>query len=190
VELNSKTKERSNAEIAQVIEAKVCDVFGGQGYGNVDVAIFTNSVLSGINEQDIKSLQFFLPKIHSQTKKLFVITRAEEPPELTLEKIRNQCDASQLRDVINEAFGGKENILFSGALSERYLEFKEMAFHRFARILELREHLIDSLLADHVTPQERAEFHRQELEDFEVKLQQFLKDIPNQFEKKTTGSDL
>lgn len=176
---NSLINKRSNEEIAQLIEAKISEVFGGEAYGNVDAVIFANSLRTGVNDQDIESIKFFVPKFGTHSKKLFVVTRSEDQTDDVIEKLRNQCAQHvQMGPLIQEEFGGKEQILFTGALSKDYLIFKSFAQARVLRVIALRERLIDALLPDTVTSAEKEEFHSQEIDKFNLPYSKFLENIP------------
>lgn len=171
--ISSGNKTRSNEELAKLIADKAAEVFGGNAFENVDVVIFTNTTLHAINQQEVETLDFLLPRFLPQTKKIFAITQAEGL--LKVDAVREQCSrATDLSSHIATHFGGKEKILFSGAISQEELTYEDKMTRLLNNVFRMRDAMIDALLPDSVTLEEKAEFKKQQQEEFDRKLPDFI----------------
>ena len=132
-----KMKKRSNLEIAELIAAEAADVFGGEGYDNVDAFIFAATWGGGVDSKDTDSLGYLLPTLPADTKKMLVLTRSEN---ILAHEFNEICDQMShhpsMSRYIAEDFGGKGKILFTGAFAKDDLYCDESKEDRKALIDE------------------------------------------------------
>lgn len=126
--------------------------FGGEGFEKVNTVIMTVPQASAVNPDDIKFLELFLPLFKSGVKKLFVVTRTEDFSEERRKHLKSAIkDDDQLSRLVDEHFGGPDQILLGGELNEDNTqvtldgEAKEL-FERIQNIHKYREALIKALL--------------------------------------------
>jgi len=164
---------RSNDEIAALIDDHVHMIFGGYEY--LDSAVFACSVPSGVLIDDVYSIKEMLSRISPPTKKLFMVTYAESLPKKELQKIREQL-VSHKDLAIQKNFGGTDNFLFSGSLTPDDLLFEDNAKGKLTTIANMKEAVIEALIGDRMTEQEKADGKKARIADFKSNTHCFLDD--------------
>jgi len=156
-------ERRSVKETIQVISNAAEQRFGGTGFENVDTAVFTIELTPSLKENDITSLNTFLPKLSEKTKKILVITHAETMTKEWQTSMRSQL--LQHSKVIFNNF--QENqILFSGALNSDNVQ---NIGYTLPRICTLRETIIAQLLPE----EEPEEAFNKRFEETKKKIKEF-----------------
>lgn len=189
VDMDSGIIKRDNETLASIIKAKAAEVFGGEGFENLDFAIFTDTGCSvGVNTDEINTMQFFLgdkeggkPALPLHVKRLIVETHAENL-EAEIDDTRNQIASHpDYTPFIDKDFGGKDKILFSGAISEsdynpeHFSESK--AKSRLDFIFTMRENLIEALLDESLSDEQKTISKAQRREEYLKEVEPFLQSI-------------
>ena len=113
---DAKEPARTNEELVALMKKIAQEIFGGQGFENVDTVIFTASFETGINSNDVATMNLLLPEVPKETKKNFVITRADLHSDLWRKNLlKDLSQHKDLKELIENHFGGII-VLFSSAL--------------------------------------------------------------------------
>ena len=150
--VDAKEPARTNEELVALIKKIAQEIFGGKDFENVDTIIFTASFETGINPNDVDAMNIFLPELPKETKKHFVITRADNHTDLWREAILEDLPKhKQLKALIENHFGGIDNVLFSSALDVHKninIEDGDDLHSKIVKVFHDRERLIEFLLPE------------------------------------------